>query len=180
MLFPHDQGGWTLELPAVAWWALDLFRWCTRQGPIIVIRRRHKYDMIFVNFVLGFTCFTAFHSRSNVSDPDPDPNCCWIRVQSGSRFRQGLRCQRNIFFFQKWSYTVCVLDPYKRHLINSSNTKFLQLFLHGDNFSLSGSVPNPDPHPIFESRSGSKTLPRASSLLWVFGRYYFHLVRLFA
>jgi hypothetical protein len=24
MLFPHDQGGWTLELPAVAWWALDL------------------------------------------------------------------------------------------------------------------------------------------------------------
>jgi hypothetical protein len=24
MLFLHDQGGWTLELPAVAWWALDL------------------------------------------------------------------------------------------------------------------------------------------------------------
>ncbi len=34
MLFSHDQSGWILEFSCCCWWALDLLRWCTRQGPI--------------------------------------------------------------------------------------------------------------------------------------------------
>jgi hypothetical protein len=73
-------------------------------------------------------------AAESVSNPDPDSD----KVYDA----------KEIFFILSKRIIYAFLDPYKRHLINSSNTKFLQLFLYGDSFSLPESVPNPDPHTI--------------------------------
>ncbi len=145
---------------SMIWYLLALF-WVLPVSLLSIPEAVFRIRNIWIWVRIRIPIQTAAES---VSNPDPD------KVSDA----------KEIFFYQKRSYTKYKNKyKYKRHLINSSNTKFLQLFLYGDNFSLSGSVPNPDPHPIWIQIRVQNTVHGILSVMG-FGRYYFQRVRLFA